>query len=194
MARTWRRGLAVSAIVAAAWALAPSPAAASGGGGCGGPVTRRTGTSVRIDVFCFTPTVLRAPVGARVTFSNGDPFAHTVLGANGAWGSFEELGFEQSQTYRFGHAGVYSYVCTVHPGMSGAIVIGDPAAGPATAEVVPVEAAADIAPIVRAVPASRPELAGQRVWVLGIGVSVMALPLAWAVGRGQRGPRVPPES
>ncbi|HJP64837.1 MAG TPA: hypothetical protein VKA30_00875, partial [Actinomycetota bacterium] len=79
MVRTCRRALAISGVVFMLWGLAPPSAHASGGGGCGRPVVNRRGTVVRIHDFCFTPTVLRAPVGARVTFTNGDPFTHTVL-------------------------------------------------------------------------------------------------------------------
>lgn len=101
------------------------PAAASGGGGCGRPVMDASGTTMRIRNYCFGPTILRAPVGADVRFVNRDSTPHTVLGANASWGSFRDLRKGDEVTYRFSRAGVYPFVCTYHPGMVGAIVVGD---------------------------------------------------------------------
>jgi plastocyanin len=105
--------------------LAPAFALASGGGGCGGPVTERAGTRVAIREFCFTPTILHVEPGQQVTFANRDPLAHNVLGANGIWGSYGSLKRGRETTYRFTESGVYPFVCVYHPGMVGAIVVGD---------------------------------------------------------------------
>ena len=105
--------------------IAASPAWASGGGGCGQPVTDARGVSVSIRMFCFTPTVLHIRAGQDVTWRNTDPFPHNVIGANAAWGSYDLLKQGRSTTYRFTRAGTYAFACTVHPGMVGAIVVGD---------------------------------------------------------------------
>ena len=103
-------------------------ASASGGGGCGRPVTDAMGTGVDIRDFCFSPTILRVSTGDAVTFTNVDPFPHSVLGANATWGDY--AGFKKrSVTYRFSEPGVYPYVCTYHPGMVGAVVVGDGVGG-----------------------------------------------------------------
>jgi plastocyanin len=99
-------------------------ALASGGGGCGRPVTDARGTTVVIRNFCFTPTVLHARLGQTVTWINRDEFPHTVSGANAAYGSYRELAQDEKVTYRFNRSGVYPYVCLIHPGMTGAIVVG----------------------------------------------------------------------
>jgi plastocyanin len=113
----------------------PATAGASGGGGCGADVTDRSGTTVDIQNFCFSPTVLRAEPGQRITFSNLDATGHTVLGANGSWGSFDLLHARTGTvSYRFVRPGVYAYVCTYHPGMVGTIVVGN-ATGPGEAGV-----------------------------------------------------------
>jgi plastocyanin len=125
-----RRGLATGAGLAlATLALVPGVAGASGGGGCGGPVTDGAGTTVEIKDFCFGPTILRVPTGETITFMNRDPFPHTVLGANGAWGSYDALKHGREATYGFSEAGVYPYVCTWHLGMVGAVVVGDGVGG-----------------------------------------------------------------
>jgi plastocyanin len=103
-------------------------ASASGGGGCGRPVTDAKGTGVDIRDFCFSPTILRVSTGDAVTFTNVDPVPHSVLGANATWGDY--AGFKKrSVTYRFSEPGVYPYVCTYHPGMVGAVVVGDGVGG-----------------------------------------------------------------
>jgi len=118
----------VALLAASALAGIPAgPAAASGGGGCGAPTTEGTGDAVSISEFCFEPTVLYTEPGARVTFQNLDPVRHNVLGAQGEWGSFEWLREGRSVSHGFVESGVYPYVCSWHPGMVGAVVVGDPA-------------------------------------------------------------------
>ena len=115
--------LAASALVG----IPAGPAAASGGGGCGTPTSEGTGDAVSISGFCFEPTVLYTEPGTPVTFQNLDPVRHNVLGAHGKWGSFEWLRQGRSTVYGFEDPGVYPYVCTWHPGMVGAVVVGDQA-------------------------------------------------------------------
>jgi plastocyanin len=128
------RAAAVGIVLA--WATwVPATAAASGGGGCGAKVSDEPGTTVDIRDFCFAPTVLRAEPGETITFSNLDTTGHTVLGANGSWGSFDMLHPRTGTvSYRFVRPGVYAYVCTYHPGMVGTVVVGD-ASGPGEAGV-----------------------------------------------------------
>ena len=103
-------------------------ASASGGGGCGRAVTDAVGTGVDIQDYCFAPTILRVSTGDAVTFTNVDPFPHSVLGANATWGDY--AGFKKkSVTYRFSEPGVYPYVCTYHVGMVGVVVVGDGVGG-----------------------------------------------------------------
>jgi len=116
--------LAAALMVVAAFSLVPGVASASGGGGCGGPVTDEAGTRVKIESYCFTPTIVRVEPGDAVTFANMDAAPHTVLGANGAWGSYDVLKRGREATYTFAEAGVFPYVCTYHPGMVGTVVVG----------------------------------------------------------------------
>jgi plastocyanin len=133
-----RRGttIVVGAMLLLGVSLAPGVARASGGGGCGRAVTDDDGTRVRIRNFCFGPTILRVRPGETVTWVNRDAFPHIVLGANGAWGGYDNVqrtGGEVS--YRFVSSGVYPYVCTYHPGMTGAIVVGNGMAAGSTQAV-----------------------------------------------------------
>jgi plastocyanin len=106
--------------------LAPGVARASGGGGCGRAVTDDDGTRIGISNFCFDPTIFRVQPGETVTWVNKDGFPHTVLGANGSWGGFDFIRRNGGEvSYRFVSSGVYPYVCTIHVGMVGAVVVGD---------------------------------------------------------------------
>lgn len=106
--------------------LSPDVVHASGGGGCGRAVTDDDGTRVSIRNFCFGPTILRVWPGETVTWVNRDDFPHIVLGANGAWGGYDNVRRNGGEvSYRFVSPGVYPYVCTYHPGMIGAVVVGN---------------------------------------------------------------------
>ena len=96
---------------------------ASAGGGCRGPATTGSGATVELVGACFTPTTLRVAPGDEVTFVNVDPMTHNVLG--GGWGSLGDLEPDDAFTATFADAGVYPYACSYHPGMTGAIVVGD---------------------------------------------------------------------
>jgi plastocyanin len=97
------------------------------GGGCahGTPPTDGSGTTVTMEANCFTPTVLHAPAGAEVTFTNADQVAHTVTGVGFLWGDTIDRLPGDEVTLRFEQDGVYVYSCLLHPGMIGAVVVGD---------------------------------------------------------------------
>lgn len=120
-----RKPVFLSTLVVALLLVLPSSATASGGGGCGGPVTEGEGTSVAIEEFCFEPAVLYAAPGDQISWTNADFVKHNVQGANFAWGSYEPLRSGASASYGFERSGVYPYVCALHPGMVGAVVVGD---------------------------------------------------------------------
>jgi len=124
--------------------LASAPGAI-GGGGCHADVTGAAHgdavtTVVRMDACSFEPTVARVPVGARVTFLNTASLDHVVAGRGNAWGG-ETMRPGESLVTSFREAGVFPYSCPLHPGMVGAVVVGDGAMAP-VASVDPPAAAA----------------------------------------------------
>ena len=161
--------------------VTPEVVRASGGGGCGRAVTDDDGTNVSIRNFCFGPTILRVPEGETVTWVNRDDFPHVVLGANAAWGAYGKLRGGGEVSYRFVNPGVYPYVCTYHPGMIGAVVVGNGKpdgdaytvttnAGP----VIPAESSQDaMEPQVVPV-AVTPTSWAPAAWVIGLLVVVLA--------------------
>jgi plastocyanin len=171
---TIRRALLMVVGVMLFVGASPEVAIASGGGGCGRAVTDDDGTRVNIRNFCFGPTILRVQPGETVTWVNRDDFPHVVLGANGAWGEYGRLGGGREVSYRFVSAGVYPYVCTYHPGMIGAVVVGNGKPEGATYPVT-----------TNAGPVTLPESSGtateQRVVPVAVTPTSWA-PAAWGIG------------
>jgi plastocyanin len=88
--------------------------------------TTGAGTDIKLMPCAFDPTVTVIGVGETVNFINGPDYTHLVTGAAHEWGSAEvEVQQNQTVSYTFDKAGVYPYACALHPGMSGAIVVGD---------------------------------------------------------------------
>ena len=135
--RTIGIGMALAAVMSAALLLG-SPNAAEAGGGCRGRAsTEGTGTSVNIQDLCFQPTVLRVEVGQTVTWTNLDDAPHNVAGATVEWGNYEERRRDESVAFTFDKPGTYPYYCFVHPGMTGALVVGNGIRGDSMSGVQP---------------------------------------------------------
>jgi plastocyanin len=124
-----RRTIVAAAVVGAALAVAGIPGAALAGGGCHGGMTEADATgqdeaTVHMVDACFDPSVLRVDPGASVTFVSGDAgMTHNVGGTE--WGFYGEMREGDTFTATFDDAGVYPFACSYHPGMTGAIVVGD---------------------------------------------------------------------
>jgi len=77
---------------------------------------------VKIDNFSFGPQTLTVPVGATVTWINRDDIPHTVVSTDGVFKSKVE-DTDEKFSYTFTKAGTYPYFCSVHPKMTGKIVV-----------------------------------------------------------------------
>ena len=118
-----RRMLFVIAATAVAALAVPAVPAVAGGGGCHGDATAGAGDTVEIADGCFGPTTLKVDPGDTVTFVNLDPYAHNVSAVT--WGHLNDLNQGDSFQTTFAEAGVYPFACQYHPGMVGAIVVGN---------------------------------------------------------------------
>ncbi|GAA1802786.1 hypothetical protein GCM10009835_22060 [Planosporangium flavigriseum] len=78
--------------------------------------------SVVIKNFAFSPAAVTVAVGTTVTWSNRDQAAHTVTASGGA---FKSPTLDPGDTFRFTFtkAGRYAYLCTIHPFMTGTVVV-----------------------------------------------------------------------
>src|SRR5262245_39615950 len=99
------------------------------------PATSEGATvTITIGDCVFSPTVTSVPAGATVTWTNRSFQAHEIVGSNLTWGAHEKLLEPNGGSigWTFDKPGVYAYTCMIHPGMSGAIVVGSPAVDPST--------------------------------------------------------------
>jgi plastocyanin len=77
---------------------------------------------VKIDNFSFGPQTLTVPVGTTVTWTNRDDIPHTVVSTDGVFKS-KVRDTDEKFSYTFTKAGTYKYFCSVHPKMTGTIVV-----------------------------------------------------------------------
>jgi Icc protein len=77
---------------------------------------------VKIDNFSFTPKTLTVPVGATVTWTNKDDVPHTVVSTKKRFAS-PALDTDERFSFRFTAPGTYPYYCSVHPMMTGTVVV-----------------------------------------------------------------------
>jgi amicyanin len=77
---------------------------------------------VKIDNFTFNPPTLKVKAGTTVTWTNEDDIPHTVASATKAFKS-KALDTGDSYTFTFTTPGNYDYFCSLHPHMTGTIVV-----------------------------------------------------------------------
>jgi len=77
---------------------------------------------VKIDNFVFGPQTLTVPVGTTVTWTNSDDIPHTSVSTEGVFKS-KVLDTDDKFSYTFTKAGTYPYYCTIHPKMTGKVVV-----------------------------------------------------------------------
>jgi plastocyanin len=110
------RSLAVAAVLFVAWIgvtkmvnARPSPAQAST-------------AEVKIDNFSFGPQSVTVAVGTTVTWVNHDDIPHTVVSNDGVFKS-KVLDTEDKFSFTFSKAGSFPYFCSIHPKMTGKVVV-----------------------------------------------------------------------
>jgi plastocyanin len=92
-------------------------------GGCGGSSSKSSPGAVSMKGLRFHPANMDVKVGEKVTWKNDDNVDHNVTATGGA--KFMSQAFGHGNTYSFTprKAGTISYVCTLHPGMVGKLVV-----------------------------------------------------------------------
>ncbi len=78
--------------------------------------------AVKIDNFVFGPQTITVPVGTTVTWTNSDDIPHTAVSTDGVFKS-KVMDTDEKFSYTFTKAGTYSYYCSVHPKMTGKVVV-----------------------------------------------------------------------
>lgn len=78
--------------------------------------------TVAIEAMQFAPATLEVRVGDTVTWQNKDPFPHNVRSAEGQARS-PDIQAGASWSFKARKKGTVEYVCTLHPGMKGVLVV-----------------------------------------------------------------------
>ena len=103
---------------ALAWVIAPS-------------VAQNSAVPVTIDNFVFEPVRLTIKAGTTVTWTNRDDIPHTVASPDRAFKS-KVMDTDESFSFTFTTPGEYTYFCSLHPHMTGTIVVEGTAGSGAT--------------------------------------------------------------
>ena len=77
---------------------------------------------VKLDNFSFGPQTLTVPAGTTVVWTNRDDIPHTVVSTDGVFKS-KVRDTDENFSYTFAKPGTYSYFCSIHPKMTGKIVV-----------------------------------------------------------------------
>jgi plastocyanin len=77
---------------------------------------------VKVDNFSFGPTTLTVAVGATVTWTNRDDIPHTIVSTEKVFKS-KVLDTDEKFSFTFAKAGTYPYFCSIHPKMTGSVVV-----------------------------------------------------------------------
>ena len=77
---------------------------------------------VSIRDFSFSPVSLTVPVGTTVRWKNLDGEPHTIRSVDELFRS-GPLDQDEAFSFRFDKPGTYRYACSIHPQMTGTIVV-----------------------------------------------------------------------
>jgi plastocyanin len=73
--------------------------------------------------FMFTPMVLTVKSGEKITWINRDEEPHTVVSVEKQFTKSKALDTDDQFTITAGAPGTYTYFCSVHPKMTGTIIV-----------------------------------------------------------------------
>ncbi|HYC16929.1 MAG TPA: cupredoxin family copper-binding protein [Pseudolabrys sp.] len=82
---------------------------------------RAADAEVKIGNFTFGPQELKVKSGTTVTWINEDDIPHTVVSPNNF--RSKALDSEDKYSFTFTTPGTYKYFCSLHPHMTGTIVV-----------------------------------------------------------------------
>jgi plastocyanin len=93
----------------------------------GGPIaraeqTKSAATNITIDNFSFAPKEITVAAGTTITWVNRDDVPHTVVNPDKKFRS-KALDTDDQFSFTFTDAGTYNYFCSVHPTMTGKIIV-----------------------------------------------------------------------
>ena len=78
--------------------------------------------NVAISGFAFVPSTLTVSVGTTVTWTNNDSSSHTIASNDNLFQS-GTLAKGATFSHTFGQKGTFNYRCSIHPSMTGKIIV-----------------------------------------------------------------------
>jgi plastocyanin len=78
---------------------------------------------IEIKDFAFNPQTIKVKSGEKITWINRDEEPHTVVSVEKQFKKSSALDTDQEFTITAGAPGTYTYYCSVHPKMTGTIVV-----------------------------------------------------------------------
>jgi plastocyanin len=106
--------MALLSVLLATGAVRPRPASPA--------QEKPTALAVTIDNFSFAPMQLEIAAGTQVTWINKDDVPHTVVSVDHKFKS-RALDTDEKFSFTFQDPGTYEYFCSVHPKMTGKIIV-----------------------------------------------------------------------
>ena len=79
--------------------------------------------TIEIKDFAFNPQTITVKSGEKITWTNRDEEPHTVVSVDKQFKKSIALDTDQEFTITAGAPGTYTYFCSVHPKMTGTIVV-----------------------------------------------------------------------
>jgi len=111
----WIVSLLTTVMLAALLLSAASP-------GSSAKAPQPASAEVKVDNFSFGPASLTVAVGTTVTWTNRDDIPHTVVSTDKVFKS-KVLDTDEKFSFIFDKAGRYPYFCSIHPKMTGSVVV-----------------------------------------------------------------------
>jgi plastocyanin len=82
-----------------------------------------SGNKVEIKDFAFNPQTITVKSGEKITWINRDEEPHTIVSVQKQFKKSTALDTDQEFTVIAGAPGTYTYFCSVHPKMTGTIIV-----------------------------------------------------------------------
>jgi plastocyanin len=82
-----------------------------------------SGNRIEIKDFAFNPQTITVKAGEKITWINRDEEPHTIVSVEKRFKKSLALDTDQEFTITAGPPGTYTYYCSVHPKMTGTIVV-----------------------------------------------------------------------
>lgn len=81
---------------------------------------------VKIADMAFSPAQITIKKGTKVTWTNSDSVSHDVKEKDGKTGpNSPALSQGQSYSFTYNESGTYNYYCSIHPQMTGSVIVTD---------------------------------------------------------------------